>query len=129
MSSGNDVIIVDDMPEFTRNIKRILEIEHLSLRVFEEPEDFLDFSKNVEFDKCKVLIVDYSMPKLTGHDVFQELYMIKRGHINFKKIMYTANFEQIPGNEKKYIESLGIDFLKKPNIRELIELILGEVNN
>jgi FixJ family two-component response regulator len=123
-----DVIIVDDMPEFTRNIKKILEIESLKLKVFDEPESFLDFAKNKDFDSCKVLVVDYSMPYLTGHDVFKELFSIKKGHINFKKILYTANLEQIPGEEKNYIESLGIDFLKKPNIKELINLILEEVN-
>lgn len=123
-----DVIIVDDMPEFTRNMKRILEMESLTLRVFDVPEEFLDFAKNKEFEECKILIIDYSMPRLTGHDVFKELFEIKRGHINQKKILYTANLEQIPSDEKIFIESLGINFLKKPNIKELVNLILNEVD-
>ena len=32
-----DVVIVDDMPEFTTNIRKVLEMDSLKLRVFSEP--------------------------------------------------------------------------------------------
>jgi FixJ family two-component response regulator len=124
MNNKFDVIIVDDVPEFTKNLRKILEIESINLKVFEEPHEFLNYSMNKEFDSCKILIIDYSMPLLTGYDVYKELYEIKEGHIHQKKILYTANLEQIPIDEKQYIESLGIEFLKKPNIQELIRIIL-----
>lgn len=110
MNNKFDVIIVDDVPEFTKNLRKILEIESISLKVFEEPNEFLNYALNKEFDACKILIIDYSMPLLTGYDVYKELYEIKGGHIYQKKILYTANLEQIPIDEKLYIESLGIEF-------------------
>ena len=124
-----DVIIVDDVPEFTKNLRKILEIESINLKVFEEPNEFLNYTLNKEFDACRILIIDYSMPLLTGYDVYKELYEIKGGHIYQKKILYTANLEQIPIDEKLYIESLGIKFLKKPNIQELIKIILEGMEN
>jgi len=129
MNNKFDVIIVDDVPEFTKNLRKILEIESISLKVFEEPNEFLNYALNKEFDACKILIIDYSMPLLTGYDVYKELYEIKGGHIYQKKILYTANLEQIPIDEKLYIESLGIEFLKKPNIQELIRIILEGMEN
>lgn len=129
MNNKFDVIIVDDVPEFTKNLRKILEIESISLKVFEEPNEFLNYALNKEFDACKILIIDYSMPLLTGYDVYKELYEIKGGHIYQKKILYTANLEQIPIDEKLYIESLGIEFLKKPNIQELIKIILEGMEN
>lgn len=122
-----DVIIVDDMPEFTMNIKKVLEMESLKLRVFNEPEAFLDYAKNKEFSSCNVLVVDYSMPNLSGFDVYKELYEIRAGHIDFKKILYSANLEQISNVEKDYMSSLGIELLKKPNIKQLMKMILDEV--
>ena len=95
-----DVIIVDDVPEFTKNLRKILEIESINLKVFEEPNEFLNYTLNKEFDACRILIIDYSMPLLTGYDVYKELYEIKGGHIYQKKILYTANLEQIPIDEK-----------------------------
>lgn len=124
-----DVIIVDDVPEFTKNLRKILEIESINLKVFEEPNEFLNYTLNKEFDACRILIIDYSMPLLTGYDVYKELYEIKGGHIYQKKILYTANLEQIPIDEKLYIESLGIKFLKKPNIQELMRIILEGMEN
>ncbi len=124
-----DVIIVDDVPEFTKNLRKILEIESINLKVFEEPNEFLNYTLNKEFDACRILIIDYSMPLLTGYDVYKELYEIKGGHIYQKKILYTANLEQIPIDERLYIESLGIKFLKKPNIQELIKIILEGMEN
>lgn len=129
MNNKFDVIIVDDVPEFTKNLRKILEIESISLKVFEEPNEFLNYALNKEFDACKILIIDYSMPLLTGYDVYKELYEIKGGHIYQKKILYTANLEQIPIDEKLYIESLGIEFLKKPNIQELMRIILEGMEN
>ena len=129
MNNKFDVIIVDDVPEFTKNLRKILEIESISLKVFEETNEFLNYALNKEFDACKILIIDYSMPLLTGYDVYKELYEIKGGHIYQKKILYTANLEQIPIDEKLYIESLGIEFLKKPNIQELIRIILEGMEN
>lgn len=123
-----DVIIVDDMPEFTMNINKILEMESLKLRVFNEPEVFLDYAKNKEFSACKVLVVDYSMPNLSGYDVYKQLYDIRAGHIDLKKILYSANLEQISNSEKDYMSSLGIELLKKPNIKQLMKIILDEVN-
>lgn len=124
-----DVIIVDDVPEFTKNLRKILEIESINLKVFEEPNEFLNYTLNKEFDACRILIIDYSMPLLTGYDVYKELYEIKGGHIYQKKILYTANLEQIPIDERLYIESLGIKFLKKPNIQELMRIILEGMEN
>lgn len=129
MNNKFDVIIVDDVPEFTKNLRKILEIESINLKVFEEPNEFLNYALNKEFDACKILIIDYSMPLLTGYDVYKELYEIKGGHIYQKKILYTANLEQIPIDEKLYIESLGIEFLKKPNIQELMRIILEGMEN
>ena len=123
-----DVVIVDDMPEFTTNIKKLLEMDSLKLRVFSEPEAFLDYSKNKEFATCKVIVVDYSMPNLSGYDVYEQLYNIRKGHINLKKILYSANLEQISNPEKQYLNSLGVELLKKPNIKELVKMILDEVN-
>lgn len=122
-----EVIVVDDMPDFTINLKKILMLDEINVKVFNEPEDFLEYSKQNEFDTCKVLVVDYSMPNLSGYDVFKELYEIKSGHINFYKVLYTANFEQISIEEKKYLESLGVTLLKKPNMSKLINLIEEKV--
>ena len=122
-----EVIVVDDMPDFTINLKKILMLDEINVNVFNEPENFLEYSKQNDFDACKVLVVDYSMPNLSGYDVFKELYKIKNGHINLHKVLYTANFEQISTDEKNYLESLGVTLLKKPNMNELINLIEEKV--
>lgn len=124
-----DVIVVDDMPDFTRNIKNILELDDISINVFNEPERFLDFSKCKEFLSTKVIIMDYSMPNLNGFNVFQKLFELHTDAVEkYKMILYTANIEQVDIKEKEYLESLGIEIIKKPNIQKIIEKIYSKVD-
>ena len=124
-----DVIVVDDMPDFTRNIKNILELDDIGINVFNEPEKFIDFSKCKEFLFTKVIIMDYSMPNLNGFNVFQKLFEMHTDAIDkYKMILYTANIEQVDIKEKEYLESVGIEIIKKPNIQKIIDKIYSKVN-
>jgi FixJ family two-component response regulator len=123
----NRVIIVDDYPEFTISLKKILEIEEINIRVFSEPVNFVEFTRLFQFNECKVLIVDYSMPKLTGFEVFERVFEECQGRMPKKMILYTANIEQIGDKEKKFLESIGVEIIKKPNIAKIIQKITENI--
>ncbi len=127
--NGAEVIVVDDMPDFTRNIKNILDLDDIGIKVFNEPEKFLDYSKREDFFSTKIIIMDYSMPNLNGFNVFQRLFEIHPDSINqYKMILYTANIEQVDIKEKEYLESVNIEIIKKPNIQLIIDKIYKKVN-
>lgn len=123
------VIIVDDFPSFTTSMKKILMLEGINVKIFERPEDFLTHAGIVAFSKCKYLVVDYSMPNLTGYDVYKRLEEICEGNMPFRMILYTANMEQISDKEKKFMKSIGVNFFKKPNVTVLIDDILKTIEN
>jgi len=125
--NNDNVIIVDDMPDFTRNVANILDLDDIGVKVFNSPEHFLNFAASLGFNSCKYLVMDYSMPKYSGYDVFKKLYEIKEGYLPFEMLLYTANINQIRDEEKEYMRSLGIEFLQKPNILELINKITDKV--
>ncbi len=127
MPNHANVIIVDDMPDFTRNVANILDLDDILVKVFNSPEHFLNFAASLSFSSCKYLVMDYSMPKYSGYDVFKKLYEIKEGCLPFEMLLYTANINQIRDEEKEYMRSLGIEFLQKPNILELINKITEKV--
>lgn len=124
---GEEVIVVDDMPDFTRNLSNLLSLDDIELKVFNRPEEFLNYSNDKRFKACKFLVVDYSMPNLTGYDVFKELFEITEGYMPFEMVLYTANLHQISESEKDYMKSLNIKLMSKPNIQELVEKILERV--
>lgn len=124
---AEEVIIVDDMPDFTKNMESILELDDIRIKVFHRPEDFLNYAATKDFKSCKCLVVDFSMPKLTGYDVYKELFEIVEGYMPFDKLLYTANLRQISEEQKEYMKSLGVDFLQKPNIARLIQKISEKV--
>jgi CheY-like chemotaxis protein len=99
----------------------------VSIRVFSDPRSFIDFSKLLSFQECKVLVMDYSMPYMTGFEVFKELYEHTQGVLPPKMILYTANLEQIGKSEIEFMQGIGIELLKKPSVRVLIEKILDNL--
>ena len=128
--NGAEVIVVDDMPDFTRNIKNILDLDDIGIKVFNEPEKFLDYSKREDFFSTKIIIMDYSMPNLNGFNVFQRLFEMHPDSINqYKMILYTANIDQVDIKEKEYLESVNIEIIKKPNIQIIIDKIYKKVNS
>jgi FixJ family two-component response regulator len=118
------VILVDDSPDFVESLSKILKLDEIDIKIFTKPEEFLIYSELEIFNKCKVLIVDYTMPKLTGYMVYKELYEIMGNNIPFKMILFTANIEQIRKDEKDFLKRIGVELLKKPNIKILINKIL-----
>lgn len=118
-----EIIVVDDMPDFTRSLKDILEIEGHNLKVYDEPKEFLEFSRTARIYGCDKLIVDYSMPEVNGFQLFRELYSNTKGNLPFDMLLYSANLEQISDEQKEFLSSIGVNFLKKPNIMELLNFM------
>lgn len=121
------VILVDDSPEFVEALKRILKLDNIGIKVFTKPEEFLVYSEIEMFNKCEILIVDYSMPIYTGFEVYKQLYEKMSGNIPIELILYTANTEQINSEEKTFFEKIGVQIIKKPNIQTLLEKITKRV--
>jgi FixJ family two-component response regulator len=129
-TKNNNVIIVDDFPEFITSLNKVLALSDIQTKIFDKPEDFLNYSNLVVFcENCKVLIVDYSMPNLTGYEVYKKIYEKHEGNLPFKMILYSANLEQISDVEKEFLNSIGVEQIKKPNINRLIEKINNGVEN
>lgn len=124
-----NVIILDDLPEFTKAMKRMLLLDGINIKVFEKPEDFLKFTELVNFSFCEILIVDYSMPNLSGFDVYKALKETYVEGLPSKLILYTANLEQIPENEKQFMSEMGVEFMKKPNNVKLMDIITERLEN
>lgn len=125
--NNKSLIIVDDSPDFIESLRKILKLDGIEPKMYIHPEEFLVYADTVAFNECKILIVDYSMPNLTGYDVFKRLYEIMDNSIPIKMILYTANIEQIKIKEKEFLERIGVELIKKPNIRVLLQKITERI--
>lgn len=128
-NNDNRVVVVDDFPEFTINLKKILSIDEVEIKVYDTPEGFLNYTRLKEFKECEVLIVDYSMPNLTGYEVFRELHSEFGTNLPNKMILYTANVSQVCDEEKNFMKKIGVELLRKPSVEELIDIILDNLED
>lgn len=122
----SEIIVVDDIPSFTKNLNIILGLNEIELKVYEEPKEFLKFAETPKIYECKKLVVDYSMPEFNGYQVFKKLYELTGGNMPFKMLLFSANLEQIADEEKKFMKDIGVGMLQKPNIQKLLDFLEGE---
>ena len=84
------IILADDHPIFRDGLRRVLQSEP-GLQVVAEAHDGLDAVRVVAHNPADILLLDYTLPKLNGVEVLQEL---RSRNIEIKTIMLTADMEQ-----------------------------------
>ena len=121
------VIIVDDEISNTESMSENIEFEDREVLTFNNPEDFIKHIKEEEFANCKLLIVDYSMPELTGFQVYKQLFKTIKEKNNRYDVLYTGNLNQIKKSEIEFMKNNGVSFIEKPNIEKIMELAIEKV--
>lgn len=121
------VIIVDDEISNTKNMSESIEFEDRKVLTFNDPVDFMNFIENNDLNKCKLLIVDFSMPKLNGYEVYEKLF--EKNVFSSYNVLYTGNINQINNSQTKYLKEKNIEFVEKPNIERILELVISKVSS
>lgn len=116
------VILIDDETSNTIGMSETIEFEDRKVISYNEPQEFIDFiySSNNDFDKCKLLVVDYSMPLINGYDVFKCLFESKI-KTNAKLILYSGNINQLKDIDKKYLLENNVELIEKPATEKIID--------
>jgi two-component system sensor histidine kinase/response regulator len=104
------ILIVDDFPSNVEILEELLEIEgYKNVKSTNDSREVLGLYKSYKPD---LILLDLSMPHLTGYDVLEQLKLAENPHSFLPVIVLTAN----DSNEAK-IKSLSFganDFLAKP---------------
>jgi len=116
------VILVDDEVKNTLSISENIEFEDRKVECYNDPKDFISFlnSKNNNFNNCKLLVVDFSMPDLNGFDVFYYLFENIK-NINTKCVLYSGNINQLKDSDKVYLLNKNVELLEKPATEAIID--------
>ena len=64
------VVVIDDREEVLNSIKNALEFEEMQVKVFQNPEEGLEYLKE---NKEDVLLLDYFMPEMNGKEFVEKL--------------------------------------------------------
>lgn len=122
------MILIDDETSNTIGMAETIEFEDRKIKTYNDPKDFIDFifSKNNNFENCKLLVVDYSMPLINGYDVFKHLFESNL-KINAKLVLYSGNINQLKDIDKKYLLENNVELIEKPATDKIIQYALDYV--
>jgi FixJ family two-component response regulator len=109
MSSRPIIAVLDDEPMVCRALVRLLRSAHFEVKAFTESEEFFD-SLHTSVPDC--LLVDHTMPGVTGRDVLQRL--THDGAV-MPVIVMTAS--QQAGLPDRYLAAGAVACLRKPITR------------
>jgi DNA-binding NtrC family response regulator len=68
--ANGEICVVDDDPSFLDSIQKLLESAGLPVRVFDRPEDFLNFAAT---NRVSLVVLDIWMEKVTGLEVLARM--------------------------------------------------------
>ncbi|MCC7326447.1 MAG: response regulator transcription factor [Burkholderiales bacterium] len=105
MSSSRNVYLVDDEPELTRALTRLLEAEGFVVRAFDSGDDFL---RQVSNGDAACVVLDVAMPGLDGLRLQQHLAAMPG-----LAIVFLTGHGDIPMSVQA-IKAGAVDFLTKP---------------
>lgn len=116
------VILIDDEVKNTSSIAENIEFEDRMVKCFNDPKEFLNYLKDSsnDFNQCKLLVVDYSMPGLTGFDVFKHVFDNIQ-NIEAKCVLYSGNINQLKDSDKEYLLDKKVELLEKPATEMIID--------
>ncbi|MCC7215931.1 MAG: response regulator transcription factor [Burkholderiales bacterium] len=109
MTSGDTVYLVDDEPELTRALARLLQAEGLAVRAFNSAADFL---ATVAPEDTGCVVLDLAMPGLDGLALQQRL-----AHLPGLAVVFLTGHGDIPTSVRA-IKAGAVDFLTKPVRRD-----------
>lgn len=108
--------LVDDEPAVLKALSRLLRSEGYEVSSYESPRQFLD---EHDGDSAGCIVLDLSMPQLTGLDLQQELV----GRDSALPIIFLTGRGSIPSSVKA-MRAGAVDFLTKPvNAEELLPAV------
>ena len=111
---GSDIVVIDDDPVFRGAVVAMLENHGHSVRAFENPLEGLE-----SLDACspRLLILDFSMPELSGQDV---LVRIARGRNWGDMSVFIVTATDFSETGRDLLASLGAHrtYLKPIDLRE-----------
>lgn len=109
MTSGDTVFLVDDEPELTRALARLLQAEGFAVRPFNSATDFL---ATVGPADTGCIVLDLAMPGLDGLALQQRL-----AHLPGLAVVFLTGHGDIPTSVRA-IKAGAVDFLTKPVKRD-----------
>lgn len=106
MPSSPTIFVIDDDASVRKALERLLRASHMTCCAFASGEDFL---REVKPTAKGCLIMDISMPEMTGHDLQEQL--VKRGfHLGVIAVSAMDN----PETREKARELGAASFFRKP---------------
>lgn len=106
MKTTPNVFLVDDEPALLKALARLLKTEGFQTRAFQSASDFLAAEKP---DQPSCLVLDVSMPDMTGMELQQHLL----AEDSLVSIVFLSGNGDIPMSVRA-IKSGAVDFLTKP---------------
>ena len=120
MSNHPTIHIVDDEPDLLKALSRLLRSEGFDVRTYNSAQEFLDAGC---IDKPGCLVLDESMPGMTGTELHRQL----AGRDCVLSVIFLTAHGDIPMGVRAIKEG-ATDFLTKPaKDSELIECIRGGI--
>lgn len=110
------VIIIDDNPDLTRAITRAL-IRAYDVISFNDPMAALGYL--IQDDKVDSVILDLSMPRLSGKDIFYAIHDIKPDLAH--RIIYISGIEELGNELSDFFRTRKLKLKKPFSNNELIE--------
>jgi FixJ family two-component response regulator len=100
------VTVVDDDPMVLRSLDRLLQSAGFDVQVFSSPQDFLE-TRAADASGC--IVMDLSMPGLSGLELQQTLY----GTRDTRPVVFISGHGNVPQSVQA-MKAGAIDFLTKP---------------
>ena len=114
---GFRILAVDDEPQATHNLKRLLELRGY---IVEEENDSTKALATAQAFHPDVVIVDYAMPKVDGGDVAWQL--ASDPTLKSARVIMCSGLD--PGEFRRKLPPTEISILQKPvDSRALLELL------
>ena len=107
------IYLVDDDPDFSDAVRRILEMAGYQVRTFSSAEQLIELRSSEERADC--ILLDVRLPAITGPDLQQRLIE----HNVEQPIIFLSGYEDVPTTVRT-IKSGAEDFLKKPITADIL---------
>jgi len=105
-SARASVTVVDDDPMVLRSLDRLLQAAGFDVAIFSSPRDFLEKRRA---DAAGCIVMDLSMPGLTGLELQQALFGTRDG----RPVVFISGHGDVPASVQA-MKAGAVDFLTKP---------------
>ncbi len=117
-SSDINLLMIDDEKHVLRLMSDIVKKLELNINLKSDAIEGLEFYKN-NFETIDIVILDMSMPKMSGNEVFDEIRKIDKK----QRVIMASGFE-LDNRMKKIIDQKNVLFLQKPfKINQVIDIL------